>query len=598
MKKAKNPKKTSFFTILTYILALLFLIGGLVIPFGNMRTDYETIDFKNSLVMQLIPALNIVVQGITGNPENLITPPESMGAFKFSFPASLRLSDTVTWNFDFGAFMLLAYAAATVIAVICLIFVIGLRKKRAGYKVATFTESLSLLTTMPLLIAQMVSFSIGGGRGENTIWALSLMVAVAGPLLMLILQSFSNGVGSAIGKTVLAAFAVLSVMLCVFPVNLLFNLQDNGTDFINGIIKDGNFEFFAWSGIWAESADPNAVIAAQYMPGTLIGQIYALFSAPFFGVNLDGVIIPAGMNYGDFLNAAPGEMVGKITCIFMLALGLVVIINMFFSIFGLGRKTKKSMIVANLVRFAIQLILTVVVMILGAGVLKADASWMSYLLMGFAVLNIIFNIVRLAGLQPAKKAAAAPHYDDETKKMLEESEAIATGATAAEPENNKSKKDKKDKKKEQAPEPVVAATPSPFDNMDQRVPEYTEPTGDVFSIERKATSGGLASQAMLEKELQAQGGTDEFYNPVIYDGPSDAFIETLSNEEKVEFAKTFIERKTSANLAGIPEYSVDGDNTRFFNSIFVHFSRLRLTISDGLMRKFYDQVSNMRRYNN
>ena len=75
-----------------------------------------------------------------------------------------------------------------------------------------------------------------------------------------------------------------------------------------------------------------------------------------------------------------------------------------------------------------------------------------------------------------------------------------------------------------------------------------------------------------------------------YNGPTDAFIEKLSAEQKTEFSKLFLEHG-SGDLEGIPDYTVGGDNTKFFSSIFIYLARVRDHISDGLMDKFYEEAN-------
>lgn len=75
-----------------------------------------------------------------------------------------------------------------------------------------------------------------------------------------------------------------------------------------------------------------------------------------------------------------------------------------------------------------------------------------------------------------------------------------------------------------------------------------------------------------------------------YNGPSDAFIEKLSTEQKTEFAKLFLEHG-SHDLEGIPDYTVGGDNSKFFSAIFIYLARVRDRISDGLMDKLYEEAN-------
>lgn len=75
-----------------------------------------------------------------------------------------------------------------------------------------------------------------------------------------------------------------------------------------------------------------------------------------------------------------------------------------------------------------------------------------------------------------------------------------------------------------------------------------------------------------------------------YNGPTDAFIEKLSTEQKTEFAKLFLEHG-SHDLEGIPDYTVGGDNSKFFSAIFIYLARVRDRISDGLMDKLYEEAN-------
>ena len=76
----------------------------------------------------------------------------------------------------------------------------------------------------------------------------------------------------------------------------------------------------------------------------------------------------------------------------------------------------------------------------------------------------------------------------------------------------------------------------------------------------------------------------------IYAGPIDAFISKLSNDERIEFAKTFIE-KNKGNLGSIPDYVVGGDNRKFFSATFIYLGRIRGMVSDGLLNKMYKELN-------
>ena len=76
----------------------------------------------------------------------------------------------------------------------------------------------------------------------------------------------------------------------------------------------------------------------------------------------------------------------------------------------------------------------------------------------------------------------------------------------------------------------------------------------------------------------------------LYAGPIDDFIRKLSNEERIEFAKTFLE-KNRGSLGSIPDYVVGGDNKKFFSATFIYLGRIRGMVSDGLLNKMYKEIN-------
>lgn len=76
----------------------------------------------------------------------------------------------------------------------------------------------------------------------------------------------------------------------------------------------------------------------------------------------------------------------------------------------------------------------------------------------------------------------------------------------------------------------------------------------------------------------------------IYAGPIDEFIRKLTNDERIEFAMTFIE-KSKGELGSIPDYVVGGDNKKFFQLSFIYLGRVRGLVSDGLLNKMYKELN-------
>ncbi|MDE6001070.1 MAG: hypothetical protein K2G96_01925, partial [Clostridia bacterium] len=76
----------------------------------------------------------------------------------------------------------------------------------------------------------------------------------------------------------------------------------------------------------------------------------------------------------------------------------------------------------------------------------------------------------------------------------------------------------------------------------------------------------------------------------VYQGPSDEFMRKLTNDEKIEFSMTFIE-KSKGDIGKVPDYVIGGDNKKFFSSVFIYLGRVRNLISDGLLNKMYKELN-------
>jgi hypothetical protein len=66
--------------------------------------------------------------------------------------------------------------------------------------------------------------------------------------------------------------------------------------------------------------------------------------------------------------------------------------------------------------------------------------------------------------------------------------------------------------------------------------------------------------------------------------PFDAFLETLSKEERKQFGELTINIQ---KIAGMPRFEAGGDNKAFFRKIFVNLGTIRGLVPDGLMEKIY-----------
>lgn len=124
-------------------------------------------------------------------------------------------------------------------------------------------------------------------------------------------------------------------------------------------------------------------------------------------------------------------------------------------------------------------------------------------------------------------------------------------------------------------------------------PTTAKPVEEKKAEEKPVTPPPSYTQAPVEeKPAPAPQPVHEAVYNLRYGGPTDAFINKLTNDERIEFAMTFIEKK-KGDITNLPEYVIGGDNRKFFNSVFIYLGRLRGLISDGLLNKMFKELNMM-----
>lgn len=510
-----QKKSTKKLTVITYAIALVCLLAGLLLP--------NNFDFKaswNAVIVQIPNALErIGIKFMDGI--DLV----------HSYPVNL-------WGntaFELGGLFVLLYALVCVIAVIGLFIVIfGNKEKDTSLKCAGFIEVLAIIVLTVLLCMEMMNIS-KNGYGNGNGWSLELVIAFGGPLLMLIIQSIAGKGASGVAKMFLTVFSGLTVVLCLFSFTAIIPQL---ADMLKGVLGE-NTQILGWT-----------------TDGESLGSVW---------YHLD---IPFNQNYGDFLNGL--GVWDKIVSVCMLVLGALIIVNFLLDVCGLEKTTKRWMLGANLIRYILEVVLVLAVIIIGRLACGHDVGMLSYALIALVVLSVVINIFRFISYkdhkeQKAKAKSAKTQADAET--------AAAEAMPAQTP----------------APQPQAKAA-----NTEQQ--KQAAPVADTKPNQPEAAQSKTQAPAQQPKPAAkpASQQSDGVYSPVIYSGPRDEFIDTLSNEERVEFARTFIERK-NGDIQGVPEYKLDGDNDKFFQSLFIYYSRVRGLVSDGLMSKFYEKLSAIKR---
>ena len=515
----KRPNKVV--ALVTYIIALIALLLGLFLPWGP---DSNLSGTGAIWAFQLPAALAkaVPVDGLVNALASIIE----------KYPYSSALSLPITLNgvieggYDLGALFTVLYALVVLAGIIALIPAIASvaskkSKTNVALNAASFIEVLAFLFVSFFVLVQLSNFTLGAGEGYR--WSYPLLGAFGGTFLMMVVQSIFYKKGSGVFKFVLLLLSALALMLTVYDVGKVIpQLEEPLTQLIGK--TNGLFD----------------------------GKLYNLSGASMIGI-LPVLLLFCGVDGANFtamLDGFKGQVIVQTLLVCTLILALLAIINFLLDAMGLCKTTKRYMLVSNIIRYALELVVAAIIIILpffmknDAGEKIATTGLMSLVIAALALVALILNIIRLVRFSKKTKKAEKP------AKVA--TGAVAGGAVA------------KGGKTEEVP--AAASEDLPY--------VYTPP---VYAA---------------KEEKKTDGGEPEVYSPVIYNGPTDEFINTLSNEQKVEFARVFIERQ-NGNLGFIPDYVVSGKNDRFFNNIFIYFARLRAIVSTGLLNKMYEYCNLM-----
>ncbi len=224
-----------------------------------------------------------------------------------------------------------------------------------------------------------------------------------------------------------------------------------------------------------------------------------------------------------------------------------------FAVLGLMGIAARKVYVVDLLRCGLMLLM-------GCGVIVV--SFLMNDLFVFLLYGIIAASAAFAMLIVETLAISA-RADEETEEQQEK--------TDEETEEEKEEAEKESTPKVEEPAPVAKEEPVPASVV--AVPVAVEDASTQAPAQEAASEAAPAPTAVAP-ESDAYGGA------------FDAFIGTLTPEERLQFTQIFLLRSES-KLPGIPEYKVGGDNKVFFRKIFVNLGSLRARIPDSLMEKIY-----------
>ena len=291
----------------------------------------------------------------------------------------------------------------------------------------------------------------------------------------------------------------------------------------------------------------------------LDGKLWISFFGDTFGINATGTIFKEGMAASETLFGS-ADTLAKVA---MAAAGLSVVmalVNFAIDIFAIGASSNKGTHVVDVIRYLVETLLVILAVIM-IFVLNNDVKpgLLMYILLAVAIIQLVIASIRCAVYkkpeETAENATMPTSFVDDTVNVAP----LAPAAVSQ-------------------PAPAPAATTIPVVIQ----PIVTQPA---------VASAPAAAPAPAPAPAPAAHTPEIVYTAKeIYNGPTDAFISRLTDSEKIEFAKLFLE-KINGSYANVPDYVVGGDNKDFFASIFIYLGKFRSLLSDGLMNKIYNELN-------
>lgn len=561
-----NTKSSNIKTavVVTYVIATLLLIAGWFVPAFGYGEDLEIADM---MLFWYVPAIvNAFLNPFLG--EALIT-----GDFvkQHPLPGFTAFESQIIPDVDLHipALMMLVYLVLTVLAIIFLIPVIaGKKEKKTSITCAYIIEGAALAALGILFV-----FSAWETNLRSTAEGyLNLICVFSAVLVVLFVQCIIEKKSYGAAKVFLFLFSAAAFMFAMFAIDNLIVLV---------LEKLG-----------AESAWTDALDAIQAESG-----LYAAGGVAVGGFTALKTLIDGLMRGENLIWVEDYSVTMNIVNVCVLALFAVLAINLIIDFCGLmaGNKTDKNGVliphkggkIFGLVRYLIALAVIACLIVCVFVDEDLDIGVCAYFAALFVLINVIIDIVRLARVPAQKKKAQS--QDDGRMQLASE------GITDKDEEQTDLISDELPAQP-YAPayaEPVAETAEEPAaEEQSEEVPEIAPVLLPETEPEEEQPEEELPAE---EPEKQPEEKQEEPYvytpRPVIYNGPTDAFLDTLSTEEKVEFSKVFIDKSKGKLPARMPEYEIGGDNEDFFPAIFINLGRFRALLSSGLLRKIYKYLN-------
>ncbi|MCD8307176.1 MAG: hypothetical protein LUD51_02980 [Clostridia bacterium] len=592
---AKASKKAQkVWVLIFYIIILLGLLAGFLIPM-----NFEADDITGSMLLMQIPdALSKVLAscGIEWAALN-----GAGSALAISSPMSLIMGSTEI-TLDVNAWLTVIYALITFLSVICIIPAIAgcvtkkdkaIKKKekeakkaaKAAKKAAKKGEVIE--EAAPEVTDPLYEELPEKKKVKETTFRTAFFIDVFAAIVLFIMNLMilvdMQFIGGDICLPIIVAFGVVVI------VGAIQRMVASGG---SGLVK---FILFILSlvVIFVAFFDIRAIIPslADSINGS-VSNSTAINAGFFGGEGADGLEYLSNFVFyteGSMSSLFPEYLssAGWAFTIGAIILGIMVLVNCFLDLLGIYKKTNKFMLVFNQIRYIIEILALILCIIMVAADKDLNYGLMLIIASVLIVISYIINIIRIARYRKAREA-----------ELMEpdESEEFAYFAPArTEPAQTVYISS--------FSEPAFAAA---YNNAIYDIPPVQ--TNRTFYPQLITVNPELKESpaAKASKPVPTQFGTPaqsatvpaagnaaplpetNYKVQTIYNGPMDRFISKLSNDEKVEFARVFLER-AERPLSAIHEYVVGGDNSVFFSDVIMYYTSVRDIISDSLMTKLYDE---------
>ncbi len=549
---AKKPGK--LFIIVSYALALLALIAVQFVPLFNGKM----------LIQYFLAAAAALVRhfGVT-------VPLSAYGTFfvRYSFT---HYEWTLIWGI----------AVTLIVALVMLIPVIVCKAKNGtNLRCALAAEMLAFLPLFAYLVIDLYFFA---GTWNNY----SMLIGIAVLIAVMAAQTIKYNGWLGVVKFVIFILALLTMLTLVDIVAFIPGLNDPLLS-LSGAI--GAYD--------ADVTFMGATDSGIHGLGRIISLILGKSSKFTFA---DSSNVPLLVSQIMFIAT---------TAFILLTVGLDIIA------LAVGRKTKKDgtptthkkWFIISLVKYCVVLVLIIAIIVLSFTVNGFEkAGIYMYFTALFVLLALIVEVIRycvakkkLKNYETRKRSEFVnetiviedPALTDETTEEVVEEPVAEEPATATETTEEEYQTNMF------GDEPVAEEQPAEEVAEEQPV----EGEGEQLSIIEEQPAEEPAEEPVAEEPVEEEIEEDIILDEELEEAEPaeepaeeekieiDPFIDKLTNEERALFYDIFINRNRG-KLGTIPQYEINGDNSDFFPSVFVHINRMRDLCSESLLNKIYKEI--------